>query len=130
MGKRLPKILREIAGIIGHDAMLVLSRARGGTRIYIPTQMTEQHWLAQAIGPANATQLCEHFAQTMMAQGKNGSDRLSLRGLFIELPKPPISHLITYTADLSAAKAALRLGVTARTIHRHRAALRKTKGAR
>ncbi len=52
----LPALLQEVALTAGEPAALNLARTYGGTRLYIPTSVNEDHRLAKALGlgPARA----------------------------------------------------------------------------
>jgi DNA-binding NarL/FixJ family response regulator len=125
--ERFPEILHEIRGVIGHDAMLQLVNAVGGTRVYIPASAENDHWLITTIGPVLAKKLCEHFT-------------VDGRGNRIEIP------LLTKSAHQRSAQAinaridrlmaqgkstreiAMKVGISQRTIHRRRSIHRRRNG--
>lgn len=63
----LPEKLRKIVARIGITPTMALVRRYGGTRLYVPKMMTEDHSLAQLLGYENAVALSgeyggdEHF---------------------------------------------------------------------
>lgn len=131
MGSNLSEQLDEIASVIGRDAMLALVAACGGTRIYIPAEPTDDHWLIDVLGRAHAEKLCAHFTV-------HGSSRSSGRGVHLEIPASIRSSYNKIQVDIgqlddgkkSAREIALEAGVTQRTVHRHRRARRqKVKSA-
>lgn len=54
-------ILREISNVIGIPNTLKLVRQYGGTRIYLPKQLSSDHELVAAIGQAMAQKMYKHF---------------------------------------------------------------------
>lgn len=52
----------ELATLIGREAFVRLAEAFGGTRLYVPTRMTGQHEIAEAIGLEAARMLSERLA--------------------------------------------------------------------
>ncbi|MEC9342670.1 MAG: helix-turn-helix domain-containing protein [Pseudomonadota bacterium] len=57
----LPSVLAEIAEVAGLDAALKMAEARGGTEIYIPAAVGDDHWLTKTVGREAAERICEHF---------------------------------------------------------------------
>lgn len=114
---KLPKltgILNEIADVIGRDAALKLCAARGGTRAYIPSSVSNDHWLALTIGIENAKKLAGHYSSSHFSITAN---KIRKRGSQIVIPLGPRPPLPVG----SASKVARELGVTERTVHRRRA---------
>lgn len=99
--------------------MLMLAKAVGGTRVYIPGRVEERHWLAQVIGLHSAKKLVDHFKGYSFTK----TEQLSERGDFHQIPLAPRESVTDN--GLSARAAALHCGVTMRTIHRRRAKSRK-----
>ena len=57
----LPPRLAALAALIGLPATLRLVEARGGTRIYVPDEASNDHWLARLIGlPALQHLVAQH----------------------------------------------------------------------
>lgn len=57
----LPLQLRQIAGVVGLQAALLLVRNYGGVRLYVPVNMTPDHVLARLIGFEQAVKLSAEF---------------------------------------------------------------------
>lgn len=119
---KLPGILANIADVIGEDGALALAAASGGTRIHIPARVRSDHWLARTVGIGAARKLSRYFA---VGGGRNAQGR----GASVEIPMAKHRRIadVASTEGLSARQAALRVGVTARTIHRHRAQQREAR---
>lgn len=122
MTEKLPEVLAEIASVVGEIAALKIAARKGGTRVYMPAVVTKAHWLTAEVGFDAARKLCDHFA---VAGGK--------RGVHIEIPMHvggtykqfmrAISeriHKLDTDEHASSAQIARTLGVTQRTVHRHR----------
>ena len=58
----LPAQLREVAEIIGLAATLRLIEARPGERVFVPSHVATDHWLAVAIGVPAARALSDRMA--------------------------------------------------------------------
>ncbi len=54
-------ILIEISNVIGISNTLKLVREYGGTRIYLPKQLSNDHELVETIGQTMAQKLYKHF---------------------------------------------------------------------
>lgn len=54
-------ILREISNVIGVSSTLKLVRQYGGTRIYLPKQLSNDHELVETIGFTMAQKMYQHF---------------------------------------------------------------------
>lgn len=54
--------LAELSQIIGLPAALSLVAERGGTRIYVPSSATSEHWLASVIGLNGLERLVAAYA--------------------------------------------------------------------
>lgn len=57
----MPPSLAEIARVSSVATALTLSARYGGRRIYMPEVMTEEHYLAQAVGIDAAMALSHHY---------------------------------------------------------------------
>jgi DNA-binding NarL/FixJ family response regulator len=106
-----PSLLAELEGIIGRDAALKFTAARGGTRVYIPARVSGDHWIVKAIGAEAAFKLCAHFT-------------FGRRGISIDIPLLPKDIIIKGLSAKGASprQVARQLGITERTVRRHRAA--------
>ncbi|MBU2714361.1 hypothetical protein [Zooshikella harenae] len=54
-------VLHELAEVIGHDAAIRLGQHLGGTRLYIPHQMTDSHALVALLGLEQAQKLSNYY---------------------------------------------------------------------
>lgn len=98
----LPDLLARIADIAGEEAALAIARARGGTLAYIPAadNMTEDHWLAVAVGIERARLIAKALVSGILG------DRFAI-------PLGPEGGLKTYIrARRSAASEALASGAS------------------
>lgn len=113
----LPAILNEIADLVGEVAALQIAALKGGQRIYIPTRAAETHWLAQAIGGEKAKKLCDHYAgaQVDIPLHVGGTYKQLLRSIAER------AHKIDSEENVSSNELSRRLGITRRSVHRHRA---------
>lgn len=111
---QLPGVLAQVAQAAGLEAALQLAKARGGGRAYIPapTALHERHWLVLAVG--------SHAARAIAAQ---------LGGGEVEVPLGPYAgnRAAVWAAierglkdGLSVEQAARQVGVSARTVRRHK----------
>lgn len=127
MTMKLPGVLAEIAELIGEAGALAIAARVGGTRIYLPATLDDDHWLVAAIGAEPAKKLCKHFA----VEGK--------RGQRIEIPlavggtyRQYLRHVQQRIHELdgegfSANEIARKVGTTERAVHRARAKHRGSK---
>lgn len=100
--------------------MTKLATTFGGTRVYIPATIGQDHPIACAIGAEASTKLAEYFATTSLSK----AHRLTRRGQRVEIPFGPKNQPPLCDVGLSARAAALKHGVTERTIQRRRARIR------
>lgn len=61
MGVRLPESLQEIREVIGMESALKLVADCGGTRIFIPKYLPENHRLVTLLGMEVAERLSQYF---------------------------------------------------------------------
>jgi len=114
----LPGVLAEVAEVAGLKAALELAAARGGNRAYIPAGCGDDHWLVRAVGREAADAICAHFAVPS--------------GIEIEIPRGPTGRQAQLYRDLarmigesrSSSEITRALGISRRTVTRHRAKLR------
>lgn len=57
----LPMILRQIAEASSLEAAMSLAAVKGGTRIYVPRHLPEDHWLIGCMGKAGAEALARLY---------------------------------------------------------------------
>lgn len=105
----LPPRLRDIAEVIGLDAVLALSNGWPGIRLFIPAQMTPQHPIALRIGFEAASKLAQMCAGETIAVPRN--HRLLRAQLRAEV-------VTRFRAKESAATLAREYGVHEFTIYR------------
>lgn len=113
----LPPVLRTIADAAGVTAALKLAQARGGTRIYVPHRVTDDHWLAELVGLAAAQEIARLYA------GENIDIPLGLTGSAQNARRAAREAL---DAGASVAQAARAAGITERTVYN----LRSREGRR
>tara|TARA_R110000787_G_scaffold26344_27_gene73759 strand:+ start:704 stop:1093 length:390 start_codon:yes stop_codon:yes gene_type:complete len=116
----LPQLLAELAGACGLAAALKLAEAYGGTRLHVPKRVNPAHPLFRALGPEAAAWLVENY----------GGDR-------VDVPLGPLANdrqrrtrirrLIEENA--SERDIARAVGITDRTVRRHRAAIRERRNS-
>jgi hypothetical protein len=117
--------LEALIDIVGEAPALRLVAARGGSRIYVPGRLSEDHWLVALIGAEAAGRLVDH-----VATGHGGGS--------VELPRGPAGRFGEYrrrlmaaaAGDASAAEIARELRIHGRTVRRARRKLRKAGDAR
>lgn len=74
--RMLPRLLRDIADIIGLDAALKLVRAYSGLRLYIPERAHAGHPVAQIIGVENLQKLANIYGRENLSLPKiDAADR-------------------------------------------------------
>jgi DNA-binding NarL/FixJ family response regulator len=112
---RLPDLLEEVANAVGVEAALKLAAARGGTKVYIPSKVTDSHWLSLLLGQGPAQALCSAIT----------SDQ---SGLHFEIPMGPSRDQVSrwrllhelIDKGLPTMEIARACGVHMRTVKRHR----------
>lgn len=119
MKPALPGVLSEIAAVAGDAAALAISARVGGTRVYIPASVNDDHWLVDAIGRDNADKVCAAL----------GGDRhvipLATGGAYRSLARDIARRVHQLDQQgKSSAEIARACGLTQRAVHRHRAAHR------
>ncbi len=60
--EHLPESIKELADIIGVNKALSIVALRGGTKLSIPDQAKETHWLVDVIGYESFNDLCYHYS--------------------------------------------------------------------
>jgi hypothetical protein len=113
---RLPGVLKEIADAAGEPAAVLIAAAHGGSRVYIPAKVTDGHWLVECIGRDKADRVCAHFGG-----GKQIDIPMAGYGTYPQLYRK-VAQLIHSLdkAGASARQIRKQVGVTERTVHRHR----------
>jgi hypothetical protein len=118
MTEALPNVLQEIAGLVGVAGAIAIAERRGGTRVYFPTTTggSDTHWLVECVGQEGADRLCSHFA--VDGRGQRVEIPLCSGGTFRRLARA--IHQLDQDGA-SSAEIVRQVGVTQRTVHRHRA---------
>lgn len=114
----LPGVLREIADVVGVEAAVRIAELCGGARLFIPTQVKPDWWLARAIGEDKAKAIARHFTSGDHSQN-------------IEIPLGETGAAATRRRALCAMIAegvpneeiARRLRITTRSVRRNKARL-------
>ena len=87
--------------------MMLLAKARGGTRPFIPGTIGKGHWLVKVIGLEAARKLSDHFCVQAFTKTET---HLTSRGVSLELPLAPRDKAAVDSIihKLPASKAALK----------------------
>jgi hypothetical protein len=75
---RGPAVFADITALVGREAATRLVQAKGGTRIFIPSRVSKEHWLAKLLGHEIAQTLAKHYADQLSASGHRGGRQLEL----------------------------------------------------
>ncbi len=59
---KLPDSVQDLVDLIGLTAALAIVEERGGIRLYVPTRVSRDHWLAKTIGPRAFGTLVDVYA--------------------------------------------------------------------
>lgn len=132
MNAPLVGVLHEIAKVAGEAAAVALAAQVGGNRVYIPlpVNLHDRHWLVECVGRRAAEKIAAHYA---------GASAGARTGTYIDVPLgaggayPQLRRAIAKRvheldkAGKSAREITRAAGITARTVHRHRAAHRGRK---
>lgn len=121
---RLPGILAEIAETAGEPAAVSFAARVGGTRVYIPARVADDHWLVDCVGRAKADLICKHFAVDAR-RGQRIDVPIAAGGVYPQLRRAVARRLHELDQKkVSSRNIAGTVGVTQRTVHRHRRAHR------
>jgi hypothetical protein len=128
MTEPLSGILGEIESVAGLPAMLKLVDVAGGTRVYIPAEASDRHWLVRCVGREAADKLMRHFA----VDSRRGQrvDIPVFAGTYRQLIRKIAERLDKADRSESSAQLARALGIAQRTVHRHRAKRRGMRDSR
>lgn len=119
MTNALPGVLGKIASVAGEAAAVAISARRGGTRVYIPSKVTNRHWLVDTVGREAAKKVCKLLARQKV------EIPLSIGGAYRTLNRAVAKHVHQLIKDgASEAEIARAVGITGRTVRRHRRAHR------
>lgn len=126
MTDALPGILQEIAELVGEHAALAIASRAGGTRMYFPTHADDRHWLVACVGREAADKLCDHFA--VDGRGQRIEIPLYVGGTYRQFVRAVAQRVHKLDAEgASSTEIVRKVGVTQRSVHRHRARHRGKK---
>jgi hypothetical protein len=122
MTEKLPGVLAEIADLVGEAAAIAIAARAGGTRVYIPAKINSTHWLAQAVGLSVAVRLCDHF-RVDHRRGQYLEIPLHVGGTYKQYIRTIAErvHKLDAGDEASERKIARQVGITERSVRRHRA---------
>jgi hypothetical protein len=123
MTHHLPEALAEIAEAAGEAAAVMIAARQGGCYVYIPAKVDDGHWLVDCVGRRAADRICAHFA----VDGIGARIYIPLYGggAYPTLRRSIAKRVHDLHNDgASSAEISRRIGVTQRTVHRHRRAHR------
>lgn len=110
-----------------HPALTYRIRpATGGRRVYIPIpkRLTPDHWLVECVGQRAAEKIATHFA--VGRSGQRIEIPLYDNGVYPQLRRTVAKRIHEpHMAGKSVSQIQQDVGVTERTVHRHRRAHRK-----
>ncbi|MBB4302333.1 Mor family transcriptional regulator [Rhodobium orientis] len=114
----LPALLAEFAEEIGLEGALKIAEARGGQQVYLPSSVSDDHWLSELVGRPAAEKLCRRYC----ARG----------GINLVIPLGPAGHrskarrrLFKALAEGKSVSETVRAsGVHERTVYRAKARLK------
>lgn len=101
--------------ICGDGPTMQLLSAKGGTRIYVPGRLTDDHWLIGLVGLEAAQALVKHL--TSDGNGCKVELPLGQHGQFGQYRRRLVAAVAEGASDNDVAR---RVGVTGRTVRRER----------
>ncbi len=127
MTKVLPGVLQEIAEVAGEAAALSIAARQGGRRVYIPAESRlflddprDTYWLVECVGIEAARKICKHFE--VDGRGQRIDIPLHVGGTYRQFVRSLAERLHKLDREgKSSTEIARQLGLTQRTVHRHRA---------
>jgi hypothetical protein len=128
---KLPGILQEIADLVGPADAVQIAHRYGGTRVYFPAKAkdSESHWLIMCVGKASADKLCDHFA--VDGRGQRIEIPLYVGGTYRQLTRAIAERVHKLDQEgASSTEIVRQVGVTQRSVHRHRARHRGKKDSK
>jgi hypothetical protein len=121
MTDKLPGILQEIADLVGEQAALAVASHAGGVRIYFPAHAEDGHWLVRCVGREAADKICAHFAVDAR-RGQRVEIPLHVGGTYRQLIRAIAERVHKLDGEnASSTEISRKVGITQRSIHRHRA---------
>ncbi len=134
MTRALPAVLQEIAEVAGETAALAIAARHGGRRVYIPAASkllagNDNYWLVECVGIELALKICKHFE--VDGRGQRIEIPLHVGGTYRQFVRSIAERLHELDREgKSSTEIARQLGLTQRTVHRHRARHGKRKDDR
>ncbi|MET4199104.1 hypothetical protein ABIA95_003103 [Bradyrhizobium sp. LA8.1] len=131
MTEQLPGVLAEIAEVVGETAALMIAAKRGGQRVYFPAvsrlhEGYENYWLFECVGIELARKICAHFE--VDGRGQRIDLPLHVGGTYRQFLRSVAQRIHALDREgKSSAEICKQLGLTQRTVHRHRARHGKPK---
>lgn len=128
MTEKLPGVLAEIAEVAGETAALMIAAQHGGRRVYIPSvkRMHKAQWLLDCVGAELGRKICAHFE--VNGGGQPIDVPLHVGGTYKQFVRSVAQRIHRLDRDgKSSAEISKQLGLTQRTVHRHRAKHGKSK---
>lgn len=127
MTRPLPAVLQEIAEVAGETAALALASRHGGRRVYFPAESRlflddprDTYWLVDCVGVEAARKICKHFE--VDGRGQRIEIPLHVGGSYRQFVRSIAKRLHELDREgKSSTEIAQQLGLTQRTVHRHRA---------
>jgi hypothetical protein len=125
MTAKLPGVLAEIAEAAGETAALAIAARHGGRRVYFPAESRlldgyESYWLVECVGIELARKICRHFE--VDGRGQRIEIPLHVGGTYRQFVRSIAERLHELDAEgKSSTEIARQMGLTQRTVHRHRA---------
>ncbi|MET4206891.1 helix-turn-helix domain-containing protein [Bradyrhizobium sp. LA2.1] len=131
MTEKLPGVLAEIAEVAGETAALAIAARHGGRRVYFPAQSKlldgyESYWLVECVGIELARKICAHFE--VDGRGQRIDIPLHVGGTYKQFVRSVAERVHKLDREgKSSTEISKQLGLTQRTVHRHRAKHGKKK---
>jgi hypothetical protein len=126
MTEKLPGVLAEIAELVGEAGALEIAARYGGTRLYFPSKADDEHWLVKCVGRNAADKICSHFE--VDGRGQRIEIPLYVGGTWRQLVRAIAKRVHELDqAGASSTEIVRTVGVTQRSVHRHRARHRGKK---
>jgi hypothetical protein len=131
MTGKLPGVLEEIAEVAGEAAALAIAARHGGRRVYFPAVRKlldgyESYWLVECVGIELARKICAHFE--VDGRGQRIDIPLHVGGSYRQFVRSVAQRVHALDREgKSSTEISQQLGLTQRTVHRHRARHGKPK---
>lgn len=128
MTEKLPGVLAEIAEVAGETAALMIAAKHGGRRVYFPSvkALHEGQWLFECVGAEMARKICAHFE--VDGRGQRIDIPLHVGGTYRQFVRSVAERVHALDREgKSSTEISRKLGLTQRTVHRHRARHGKPK---